>query len=229
MAKNKVFPKGEKIKGTRLTPMGIVFDKRGRWMYECQCDCGEKTNTYHPELVSGRKKSCGCFGLEQRIKAHTTHGISKRPEYYVAFGAWGRCNNKKDAAYADYGGRGIKCLFDGPEDMALWLVNHFPRPSKGLVLDRADNNGNYEKGNLRWVTKKQSLNNRRNTVMVTIGGVTRPITEWAEEHGLNANTILGRIKKKLPEALWLRKGDVTISVLAQYEYGELKNGSKPGS
>ena len=35
-------------------------EKRGH-IYECRCDCGEKTYATEAELESGRRKSCGCL------------------------------------------------------------------------------------------------------------------------------------------------------------------------
>lgn len=34
------------------------------------------------------------------------------------------------------------------------------RPSPELTIDRKDNNGHYEKGNLRWATRMQQTHNR---------------------------------------------------------------------
>lgn len=80
-----------------------------------------------------------------------------RPEVRAVIGARYRCDNPKARAYKDYGGRGIKCFLTVeqlPDDIG-------PRPNKNLSLDRIDNDGNYEVGNIRWATHKQQQNNRR--------------------------------------------------------------------
>jgi len=70
-----------------------------------------------------------------------------------------RCNNPKHKQYKNYGGRGIKCLFMSDEfvDYVIDVLKVDPR---GLQTDRIDNNGNYEKGNIRFVTCKENCNNR---------------------------------------------------------------------
>jgi hypothetical protein len=59
--------------------------------------------------------------------------------------------------FADYGGRGIKFLFDSFEQFFAELG---PRP-KGKTLDRIENDGNYEPGNVQWATPTEQLAHRR--------------------------------------------------------------------
>lgn len=68
-----------------------------------------------------------------------------------------RCNNPNYKQFADYGGRGIEFRFDSFEEFYAELG---PRPP-GLVVDRINNNGHYEKGNIQWATRSQSSFNRR--------------------------------------------------------------------
>lgn len=85
-----------------------------------------------------------------------------------------RCRNPRAKAFANYGGRGITVCpqwhsFEGfYADMGQ---GHW----KGAEIDRIDPNGNYEPGNCRWVTTKENLRNRRNSVTVTYrGGSVEP-------------------------------------------------------
>ena len=75
-----------------------------------------------------------------------------------------RCYNKNVPNYDDYGGRGITIADEWRYDAAAFLfyidTELGARPF-GLELDRLDNDGNYEPGNIRWGTKKTQANNRR--------------------------------------------------------------------
>lgn len=44
-----------------LTVIGFKKDKWDRNRYLCKCDCGNEILTNKAELISGRKKSCGCL------------------------------------------------------------------------------------------------------------------------------------------------------------------------
>jgi hypothetical protein len=87
-----------------------------------------------------------------------THGMSYSPEYRVYQQAKYRCTNSQSTQWADYGGRGIKFMFTSFEQ----FITHIgPRPSLHHLLDRIDNDGHYEVGNVRWTVPTISSVNRR--------------------------------------------------------------------
>ena len=90
-----------------------------------------------------------------------THGDTKTPEYRAYISAKDRCTNKKNPHYSYYGGRGIKFCFNNYVDF-ITEVGH--RLSSECTLDRIDTNKNYEKGNIRWATRKIQQGNRRNNI-----------------------------------------------------------------
>lgn len=72
-----------------------------------------------------------------------------------------RCSDSRHPRYKDYGGRGIRCKFKSKSDFTDYVVNVLQIDPRGLQIDRIDNNGHYEPGNIRFVTLKENCNNRR--------------------------------------------------------------------
>ena len=74
-----------------------------------------------------------------------------------------RCCSPTCTAYQYYGGRGIEFRFESPLAMAEWVVANLGYPdAEGLLsIDREDNLGHYEPGNLRWATAEVQGNNKR--------------------------------------------------------------------
>ena len=90
---------------------------------------------------------------------HYKHGLSGIPEHRAYVGAHSRCSNPNMRQWKNYGGRGIKFLFTSFEQ----FLSHIGlKPSPELSLDRIDNDGNYEVGNVRWATKAQQMASRNN-------------------------------------------------------------------
>lgn len=75
-----------------------------------------------------------------------------------------RCTNTKTWQYNYYGGRGIKNNFNSFLDFYTYvssLDKYKDATLKNLTIDRIDNNGNYEVGNLKWSSLyEQSANIR---------------------------------------------------------------------
>lgn len=134
---------------------------------------------------------------------------SRDPWVRKTYAAWcsmrRRCNNPKDRGYSDYGGRGITVCerwasFDNfVEDMGF--------APKGKSIERVDVNGHYDPFNCIWATRKEQANNTRKNVYVTIGERTLTATQWAEEMGIPATRVLGRIR-----AGWLPEKVVTPEI-----------------
>ncbi len=103
-----------------------------------------------------------------------------------------RCTNPKHAQFHDYGGRGIQVHPD-LRTFAGFLAVVGERPSSKHSLDRIDNEKGYEPGNLRWATRREQALNKRSNHLITFEGKTQPLAAWAEERGIEYNTLRSRI------------------------------------
>lgn len=140
----------------------VVIDPSDRRAVLCLCDCGAEARVPIKRLFNGQNKSCGCLRREGTSR---THGLTDHPLYPTWQGMWARCTKPTATGYRDYGGRGIT-VCEPWRDPAVFIAyietSIGPRP-EGLTLDRIDNDGNYEPGNLRWSTFEEQARNRRST------------------------------------------------------------------
>lgn len=93
------------------------------------------------------------------------HGNAKKGAKTSLYNRWvvmrQRCNNPNSKDYEHYGGRGIQVCAEWSdfERFREWAVSN--GYADGLMLDRKDNNGNYEPSNCRWVDYSTNEFNRR--------------------------------------------------------------------
>jgi len=95
--------------------------------------------------------------------------MSRTNEYSIWSKIVTRCTNPETKDYPKYGGRGIQ-ICDRWRDFANFFADVGHRPSLQHSLDRINNNGNYEPGNVRWATAKEQARNRRGNHLVCLNG-----------------------------------------------------------
>lgn len=176
-----------------------VLEEAGRslhfkTLWRCQCDCGNIIVAVGGSLKSGNTKSCGCLKRDVLRVLHRKHGMSQMAEYGIWAGMLKRCRNKNVPYFHRYGGRGIS-VCDRWLFFETFLKDVGPRPSPRHMLDRISNDGDYEPGNVRWVTSKESNRNRCNNRLLTYGGDTKTLAEWAERTGLPYHTLKARLSR----------------------------------
>lgn len=75
------------------------------------------------------------------------------------YGTWGkmhtRCYDPKYHSYHRYGGRGIT-VWPAWHTYQIFKDECFSTWWRGATLDRINNDGNYEPGNVRWLAKSQN-------------------------------------------------------------------------
>lgn len=118
---------------------------------------------------------------------------SKRPEYRIWTGMIHRCHNSKRNCYRYYGARGIVVCERWRLDFQAFLDDVGERPSPKYSLDRINNDGNYEPGNVRWADRTTQGRNTRANRILEFRGQRKCLTEWSEIVGISVGTIQFRL------------------------------------
>lgn len=153
---------------------GSPFRLNYHWFVVVRCpDCDARDVKNFHHLARKNTQPCSC------------NRNCARPEHRVWSRMHERCGNPNHVHYDRYGGRGISVCerWSGSTGFKAFLSDMGPRPSNRHEIDRIDNDGNYEPGNCRWVTASQNGRNKRNNRVIEIDGVSRCVSEWAEQPG----------------------------------------------
>lgn len=184
--------------------------------YICQCECGNTVVARYERLIRGSRKSCGCLNAENlatqkaigaanraKKEAVCAEKISRpKKSAHPLWGTYkrmiGRCYNPLADAYKYYGARGVVVCDRWKRDFWAFVADVGERP-EAMTLDRRDNAEGYSPDNCRWATKEEQYTNTTTPgLLVTIGGVTKFLTDWARERNFNVDSARRDIKGGMP-------------------------------
>lgn len=198
----KLDNKANGIRHGRWTFIGPSFMVRLRANYRSRivvavCDCGNVGVIDIREANAG-KRVAGCYQCRKDKcgRIHTTHGKRRTPEYKIWHAMKSRCNTPTVWNYASYGGRGIRVCEEWSNSFQAFYEYMGPRPTNKHQIDRIDNDGNYEPGNVRWVTAESNCGNRRTSIVVEYKGEKMTLKQAAAKYGVSYGMLLSRVSQR---------------------------------
>lgn len=187
----------------RLVAMGRASGAEyGRAYWACRCDCGRTVVVHGKSLRSGKTSSCGCRQRDVVALRNHRHGEARTKEYRSWTHIKGRCLNPADAAFRNYGGRGITIAPEWVTDFPAFLAHIGRAPHGSLTVERIDNSRGYVPGNVRWATRhEQTRNSRRNVLVRCDDGHVRVLTDACRRVGAKPSRAAHLIRRGMaPEA-----------------------------
>lgn len=141
------------------------------------------TTSKNPVSVSMPREGLARFPVSACSKTGAGVLIMKRQQHrltnHVVYKKWDaikqRCFNPNEVAFRDYGGRGITLCdewVNDPKSFIEYVIDLPNAMEQGMSLDRINNDGDYEPGNLRWTDHHtQAANKRRRNSITGYTGV----------------------------------------------------------
>lgn len=157
-------------------------------MIDALCACGASSRVPFTNLRTGRSTQCSaCEQSAKRLGPHPYTSVmpNRRLREVWVQRYWNmryRCEDERNEAYRHYGGRGIAVCEAWRRDPAVFLrfiqtLDGWDRPDE-LEIDRAENDGGYEPGNVRLVPHAENLSNTRRNRFVEHSGQRYTVSEF---------------------------------------------------
>lgn len=179
----------------------VVRQWTGESKWLCDCDCGRSTRVFTANLKRGNTSSCGCVRNIASSKRATKHGLYQTRAYKSWVSIRRRCFEVTNAAYKDYGAKGIGMDDEWAADPVAFIQDVGQPPTDDHTLDRIDNAKGYFPGNVRWATPLEQGSNKTNNRWVTYQGNKYTIAQLgrkiAEECGISHKQFQRSLEKAM--------------------------------
>lgn len=153
------------------------FSLYGALYVMARCQCGHQKEVNLRFMEAGRSQGCrSCATTRQHFQNGklVVDTLEKKLLQKRVNAMKQRCRNSNDRSYHNYGARGIEFRFASVKDGVDYILAELPAKTYvGLDIDRINNDGHYERGNLRLVSRKENLANRGRFVRMTSPTVDR--------------------------------------------------------
>ena len=174
-------------------------------IYECP-KCFNHFKAATTKIKNKRQKGC-TFGCTQSTSAKDNLAL-----HGVWLGIKQRCNNEKNHAYKNYGGRGIKLSdeWNTFNNFSKWANKNGYK--KGLTIERINVNKGYSHNNCTWISKKYQTLNKRNNINFTQDEMSEIVEFYEYNHRYgNQKELLNLIKINKTTFNQIRRGDFQIN------------------
>lgn len=219
----------------RLTVIAAAAPLGRARAWHCRCSCGRQVVVRGSDMRQGKHLSCGCLQAERTSAANKRHGQSSTRLYWV----WGsmiqRCTDEKCKSFANYGARGVTVCDRWMGSFEAFASDVGEKPGPGYSIDRINNDGNYEPGNVKWSTPEEQRRNQRNTrlerampryrEMVRAREQGKTAAQVAQIFGVSEHTVTVASRKvgfEMPEAVrkaWRQRQSARMSRMNEIRYG----------
>ena len=176
--------------------------RNAAWL--CRCSCGAKVVVRSDRLLAGKRTACLTDG--HKVPPKYRYLKEHYPAEYTSWkGLRSRCHNPRVIRYTDYGGRGIT-VCERWNKFSAFMEDMGPKPTPAHTIERKDVNGNYEKDNCRWATKREQSRNTRRSVYVEYEGERVLLIDLVARLGVRNGLVRSRLLRgwNVADALLLK-------------------------
>lgn len=164
----------------------------------CHAESRIRIDQYNRKGKQWICRSCAFSGRKLDIKNPSAkHDPQKKGAWKSYWRAKKRVNENHRGAYKNV-------LFKFESFDQFW--KELGERPEGMSLDRINNLGHYEPGNVRWATHKEQCRNKRSNVVVEYKGEMMCLTDAAKISGFSFNTLQRRLKAGCPLSHLFVKG-----------------------